>query len=460
MSAYSDRVIADGATAYWRLNEASGTAVNSLVAGVPAGTISGGVTLNQPGALSDSDPAMAFDGVNGQASVPVGTYSAVGTGAFTLEFWMRATVAPASTLYAIDVGGCGSIANAGWAVRVVNTNGGQIWLRFTKGDGTTPAFTFVGRDLFNYADGVWRHYVVVVTRGGSDVATLYINGVAYNSGTFPAAGWSLSGSLASTLGSASPNGSYAPVQLDEVAIYKTALSASQIAAHYALRLTDPYRDKVIADGAVAYWRLDEPSGTTAYDSVGSAAGTISGAVTLNVPGAVRKAMAFDGTTGKIVSATNLVQATALTIEAWIKTTVSGVQLPFFTARSSNAGLYCATNAGQLWFYNSVATPASYNSLKTVIDGQWHHCVMTHTGTTYAIYIDGVLDRTGSWTGRSVDSFPPSLGFDPTNVKYWNGALDDVAVYNVALTPTQIAAHYRTGLDPVGKARLRFRYAYR
>jgi hypothetical protein len=68
-----------------------------------------------------------------------------------------------------------------------------------------------------------------------------------------------------------------------------------------------YVQQVIADGAVAYWRLGETSGTTAVDSVGGKNGTISGGVTLNQPGALadgNKAMLFDGATGKIETIAN------------------------------------------------------------------------------------------------------------------------------------------------------------
>src|SRR4030095_2674763 len=79
--------------------------------------------------------------------------------------------------------------------------------------------------------------------------------------------------------------------LDEVAIYPTALTPTQIAAHYAARHygrypVGSYPERVALDGAVAYWRLGETSGTTANDSIGTAHGTISGGVTLNQAGAL------------------------------------------------------------------------------------------------------------------------------------------------------------------------------
>ena len=69
-SAYALAVLADAPVAYWRLGETGGTqALDS--AGTNHGTLSGGITLGQPGALADGSTAMRFDGVDGTAvSVP------------------------------------------------------------------------------------------------------------------------------------------------------------------------------------------------------------------------------------------------------------------------------------------------------------------------------------------------------------------------------------------------------
>src|SRR5262245_14988542 len=85
---YSEQAIADGATGFWKLQEPSGTSVVSAVGSHP-GTISGGVTLNQPGPM-DASKAMLFDGVNGRISM--GDDAAFEfTGAFTVEYWIKWT---------------------------------------------------------------------------------------------------------------------------------------------------------------------------------------------------------------------------------------------------------------------------------------------------------------------------------------------------------------------------------
>src|SRR5262245_42835397 len=87
MSYYSDQVIRDGAVAYWRLNETSGTTAVDVIGG-NNGTISGGVSLNQPGALADGDKAMLFDGATSYIQAPHSASLNVPT-AVTLEAWIK-----------------------------------------------------------------------------------------------------------------------------------------------------------------------------------------------------------------------------------------------------------------------------------------------------------------------------------------------------------------------------------
>ena len=82
--------------------------------------------------------------------------------------------------------------------------------------------------------------------------------------------------------SAVDNGNAFTGNIDEIAIYNRALSASEIQSHYLAKfgITNPssYAAKVVLSGPSNYWRLNELSGTVANDMVGYANGTISGGV--------------------------------------------------------------------------------------------------------------------------------------------------------------------------------------
>jgi hypothetical protein len=75
--------------------------------------------------------------------------------------------------------------------------------------------------------------------------------------------------------------------IDEVAIYDRALTEARVRAHRGLA-DDPaaYREAVMADGPIGYWRLDEPAGTLARDETGQWDGTYVGDLAQGQPGAV------------------------------------------------------------------------------------------------------------------------------------------------------------------------------
>ena len=217
-----------------------------------------------------------------------------------------------------------------------------------------------------------------------------------------------------------------------------------------------YSDKVIADGAVAYWRLNETSGTTVASAVGTSPGTISGGVTLNQPGALAdgdKAMTFNGTTGQIAVASFNIPAGPVSVEGWIKSSVingAGVQgrLAHATSGGTLYFLINAQNNGFIYSLDGGLIGTSNGGLH--LDGQWHHIVFTNDGTTTRIFLDGVQ------VGSGAQVYPATTGLGIGT--QFPGSLDDIAIYPAALTPQQIAAHYAegTGAASIARRRRRFR----
>jgi Concanavalin A-like lectin/glucanases superfamily len=226
---YPAAVVADGAVAYWRLGESSGTMASDSV-GTVHGTISGGVTLGQAGALADGDKAMLFDGTTGGVLAPTGAYQTFGTGPLTIECWCRFPTAPAPFTYPLDMKADGS-ANAGPQFYVTDTNFGfQVYN--TLGGVATAQAAIIAAAV---ADGFWRHCVAVLSRGPDEVR-LYINGALANGPNAFPAGTIVSATDGCGIGFATTSAhGFFNGEVDEVAIYPTALTAPQIAAHYAAK---------------------------------------------------------------------------------------------------------------------------------------------------------------------------------------------------------------------------------
>ena len=78
-------------------------------------------------------------------------------------------------------------------------------------------------------------------------------------------------------------------------------------------------------------------------------------------------------------------------------------------------------------------------------GVWKHVVMTHDGVNDKIFIDGVKKASKAVTGNLKSTVNPlGIGYDPIdNGGFFNGALDEVQVYNYALTEGEVTALYTT-----------------
>jgi len=224
MSAYSDRIIADGASHYWRLGETNGAVALDIIGGA-TGTISGGVTLNQPGALSDGTTAMSFNAVDGKIS----TAANVSIGpVFSVEFWERTTV--------LNKGICGvrfpNATQDTYAFAVVGNTSLQCFV--TYANALSPNSSNVASIVSPVANGQWHH--IVWTFPGGTVINVYVDGVAFPVDT--PLNRALVGStlMPFDIGTSTALGLFWSGSLDEVAIYPRALTAAEIAAHYALSL--------------------------------------------------------------------------------------------------------------------------------------------------------------------------------------------------------------------------------
>jgi hypothetical protein len=225
-----------------------------------------------------------------------------------------------------------------------------------------------------------------------------------------------------------------------------------ISAPATIEVTATYQSTVIADGASAYWPLDDPSGTTARDLMGTYDGTISGGVTLALPGVTAETtcMSFDGVTGKIdLPPIPSIQA-GHTFEAWSFRTTAPDGTAYMIGRNVDApGGFnfghreaFATNHRGTCGYPGIVN--FWSDPVYVANDAWHYYVVTHDGTTARFYIDGVATGPGSvvaFTDSSVLSVPLAIG----RLSAMGGGraclLQDVAIYPRALTPAEIAAHY-------------------
>ena len=214
--------------------------------------------------------------------------------------------------------------------------------------------------------------------------------------------------------------------------------------------TTSYSDEVSADAPSGYWRLAESSGTAATDQTGNHPGVYENGPSLGQPGAINgspnTAVGFDGTNDqlRVPNAAGLNSPSAFSIEAWMKP----AQLPSYTAtiaRKSGQYLLRLRYDGALQL--RVTKNGSDTELRTAkglvaaSPDTWYHVVVTYDGSELTIWVNGVASGSLSIaapldTSSNALIFASSGGYD-----WFNGTLDELAVYDTALSPERIAAHF-------------------
>lgn len=222
--------------------------------------------------------------------------------------------------------------------------------------------------------------------------------------------------------------------------------------------TTGYVPTIQADTPLAYYRLDELSGTIADDISGNAnQGTLHGSVTLGVTGLLFSgsdtAMSFDGSTGYISLPTSFVPtgAHAWSIEAWCKPAGLPASPNFTTlvamgtaASHEKASLLIHNNSGSIKFVLSCFS-ADITGTTTVNTGTIYHVVGTYDGTNTRLYVNGALEAGPTpFTLNLVATFASIAAENSGAADFLNGTIDEPAFYNYALSAAQISAHYVAG----------------
>jgi Concanavalin A-like lectin/glucanases superfamily len=229
--------------------------------------------------------------------------------------------------------------------------------------------------------------------------------------------------------------------------------------------TKTYANAVLADNPIAYLRLNESAAPFAPSAQLSS--PISGVynstgITYKQSGAIASDSADSSVTlanSRITTWNQQVNPQTYSVETWFKTTTTtgGKLVGFGNRTDSNNGnvlssqydrhLYM-TNNGRIVFgaYNAgthtATSPGSYNN------GAWHHAVATSGPAGMRLYVDGVLVATNANTTSQNYTGYWRLGYDNLNgwplapvSRFFNGSLDETAIYGIQLSATQVAAHY-------------------
>ncbi|MBK8756846.1 MAG: PKD domain-containing protein [Actinomycetales bacterium] len=458
---YAMALLADSPVHYWRMNDSGSTLADAL--GDWHGIYADGTTKGQAGALlSETDTAAAFNGTSTGYAVTATSVPTLAPATFSVEAWFKTSSTAGGKI--VGWGNATNASSTSYDRHIYINGSGQ--LTFGVYAGATKTLT----SGTGYNDGQWHHVVGAVDQAAG--MTFYVDGrrIGALNGAIKAEQktgyWHIGGDTLGTWPNA-PSNRYLDGTIDEVAVYQTALTPAQVAAHYTAsgrtvpNPTDPaysYGQAVTASNPTIYWRLDEATGRMVIDTTanGNYGTYSSGGVTYNQPGAVAgsNGVTLNGTSGWLGGQTAFVNPTVYTEEIWFKSTsIKGGRLMGFGnaatgTSTSNDRVLFLTNTGKIVFgtytgvENRITTDASYNN------GAWHHVVATQGAAGMQLYVDGILVGTNPQTAAQNFTGYWRVGYDVpwsgATSGYLAGSVDEAAVYLRELPASEIRAHYVAG----------------
>ena len=207
-------------------------------------------------------------------------------------------------------------------------------------------------------------------------------------------------------------------------------------------------------GLVVAFGFGEGSGTTTSDS--SAAGnhgSIAGA-TWSAAGRNGGALSFDGVNDMVTVADSAsLDVTRVTMMAWLRpTTLSGWRTALLKEAGSNGlayALYAHDNAPRPASYLNTGGPdVSAEGAAALAVNTWTHLATSYDGATLRLYVNGVEVGSRAVTGNiSASGDPLRIGGNQIWGEWFAGLIDDLRIYNRALTATEIQTDMNTAVTP-------------
>lgn len=259
--------------------------------------------------------------------------------------------------------------------------------------------------------------------------------------------------------------------MSKLKFFKTALFV--IIMVVILFPTSEVAAQTLPEGMISYWKFDETEGTIAVDSAGRIDGEL-----INGPawttGKVGGALSFDGINDYVDVGTTFGQTFIdFTVEAWVKfnsISPNGTEIiaQWHNSPSESLAFFAYPNllgfasrafyGGDYGEYSQV-TAIAFNPIDT---SKWHHYAAVFRGNIdVTCYVDG--NQIGSLSntndqiqeGSNTEDHTIAIGasISPRDggqyLAFLDGTIDELALYNRALTPEEIQQHYNNGLQGVG-----------
>lgn len=320
---------------------------------------------------------------------------------------------------------------AAWVAYGIRVNNNRIIAHIGYTESAPYAVDILSNATFTA--GVWYH--IVLTYDKTNIK-LYVNGVLDN--TVASSVDILYNDTTNPLRIANhylEAPSFLNGQLDELAIWNRALSLSEVQLLYAL-------PKQLHNGLISYWKLDGNS----YDFVGKNDGFDTD-VTYNASyGKIGQGASFNGSTSKILIPP--INPNEITISAWVKTPSIGTYAIIGDGTDIGGSIVFRIDNTYLVLIKSYTARLATSTAGLLKSNDWNHCVVIYNQTTgaYNFYINGQSAGGGTTTPTAFNTQALTIGHNRLSAitETMNGYIDEVAIWNRALTGEEIQQLFYAG----------------
>lgn len=434
--AYRPDRITDGLVSYWKMNEiSSGAGAVTREDSYGNNDLTDNNTCTTGGGYHDG-AAVTFNRNNSEyLSIAHGTQVGLSfNGAeqsFSIAAWFRPWES-SSVTYPI-VSKINGTTDGYWLGK--NSSGqleGRVY-RGSSGATVTSTFTFPEPGT---TKRTWYH-VAMVYDATANTLKLYIDGQEAASGAQSAG----VGNAAVTFYSGYDGSNNASMELQDLAIWNTAISTSAI---QSLASGLP----VITQGWAAYWKCDETSGTLT-DALGNNDMSQNGGVIPNGTGKVGNGRDLEASSSQYFNISDVAQTGLnitddMTVLSWLKRESTGAEQVVIQKGYSASGWYLLAAADSKLRFGSGASASDGNT--TMSSGVWYHGTGVWDGAQRKVYIDGTVETLESGSVPQSNSESAIVGAMGTPANFFDGILDEIIVSKRWLRPDEIKAIRNRGYN--------------